>query len=396
MRRIHLPVLLSNVESAQSRGFVILFTLESTCRALLMTVVPLQAYRLFGDAQLVSVVYLSVSFAGLAASLAVPMLMHVIKRRFMMTIGASLYVLSALLLSFGEIWAMVGALALQITATAVLEVTINLYLMDNVRRRHLNTFEPRRLLYSGMAFTVGPWLGVTLNENLAANTTYLLVALTALCLLAAFWRLRLSDNSAISAATKPPPRPLQYIPRFLAQKRLMLAWALSVGRNGWWLMFFVYTPIYATQAGYSAEIGGALVSLGVLPMILVRTWGRLGTRYGIRRLLVVSYALTGTVTLGAGLAGGWPALCLALLVLAAFTATIIDGAGNVPFLRAVRPREREEMTSVYTTYRHGTSLITPAVYAMVLSVLPLSFVFVVSGCAYWGMSMLARFLPKRL
>ena len=44
MRRIHLPVLLNNVPRSDAGGFVVLFTLESACRALLMTIVPLSLY----------------------------------------------------------------------------------------------------------------------------------------------------------------------------------------------------------------------------------------------------------------------------------------------------------------------------------------------------------------
>ena len=396
MRRIYLPVLLGNVEESRAGAFVALFTLESACRALLMTIVPLQAYALLRDAQQLSFLYLTVSSAGLAASLGVPVLMHAVRRRWMITIGALTYVLAAYLFSTSEFWPLVAALTIQIVATAMLEVTINLYMLDHVARRELNTFEPRRLLFSGTAFIIGPWAGVYLNQNVLDNLTFMIVAATALTLLGLFWQLRLGDSPAIQPAKTPPPNPLRYIPKFARQPRLLLAWALAVGRNGWWLMFFVYTPIFVTEAGYGPALGGALVSLGVGPVIFVRIWGRIGERIGIRRLLITGYALTGALTIAAGLTTEWAPAAMVLLVLAACGATIIDGGGNVPFLRAVHPLERGEMTSVYTTYRHATSLLTPALFALVLAFLPLPFVFVAGGIAMIGMAWLSGFLPKRL
>ena len=115
-------------------------------------------------------------------------------------------------------------------------------------------------------------------------------------MLIAFWKLRLSDNVSIQPAKGPPPNPIKYIPRFISQKRLVLAWTLAVGRNGWWLMFFVYTPIFVTQSGYSPELGGALVSLGVVPMIFVRQWGKIGQKIGLRKLLMGAYAATGVIS----------------------------------------------------------------------------------------------------
>ena len=85
-----------------------------------------------------------------------------------------------------------------------------------------------------------------------------------------------------------------------------------------------------------------------------------------------------------------------LLFFAAFSATLIDGAGNVPFLRAVHPYERAAMTSVFMTFRHVGSLVVPGVLAVVLWLLPLPFVFVAGGLMTLVMAALSRYLPRRL
>ena len=396
MRRIHYPVLLGNVDKARGSTFVRLFATESICRALLATIVPIKAYEMLGDAQLVSLLYFSVSLVGLTVSLVVPLALHIARRRWVLTAGAISYVICGILYSAGSLHWLIAGLAAQIFGTAILEVVINLYLLDHVPRRELNHFEPRRLLFSGMAFFAGPWLGVYLDRNVLENSTFLVVACSALVLLAYFWALRLTDGSSIQPAKTTPPNPLKYIPRFVSQKRLVLAWALAVGRNGWWLMYFIYTPIYVAEAGYSAETGGALVSLGVLPMILVRYWGVLGKRYGLRKLLICSYFATGTATIAAGIFASVPLAGMALLWSSAFLATLIDAAGNVPFLRAVHPFERVEMTSVFMTFRQVTSFLTPGLFAVVLVFLPLPFVFVTGGLAFWLMAWISRYLPRGL
>ena len=87
---------------------------------------------------------------------------------------------------------------------------------------------------------------------------------------------------------------------------------------------------------------------------------------------------------------------MALLCLAAFSATVIDGAGNVPFLRAVHHYERAAMTSVFMTFRHVGALVMPGVLAVVLWVLPLPYVFVVGGLMTLAMAGLSRYIPRRL
>jgi MFS family permease len=398
MRRIHSPVLLANIEDARARAFVVLFTCDAFARAVLISLVPLQAYDLLGAARLVSVVYFLIGVLGLAANLTVPLVLDRLKRRWVLTLGAGAQMASAVLFALGTTVSLVAGLALQVFAMAVLDVVINLYLLDHIPRRGLNHFEPRRLLSAGTAFALGPWIGVYLNRNVAGSLPYILAMLSTLTLLTYFWTLRLADNPSLQAAVASPPSPLRFLSRFIAQPRLVLSWLLALGRNGWWVMNFIYTPIFVTNAGYRPETGGALVSLGLAPMLLVRVWGRLGQAIGIRNLLCLGYALTGTLSLAAAAAAALdaPLACMALMCLAAFSATVIDGAGNVPFLRAVHHYERAAMTSVFMTFRHVGSLVVPGALAIVLWVLPLWGVFAVAGLMTLAMAGLSRYLPQRL
>ena len=152
------------------------------------------------------------------------------------------------------------------------------------------------------------------------------------------------------------------------------------------------------NAGYSAEAGGALVSAGLAAMLLVRVWGWVGQTIGMRNLLTIACGLTGTLSIGGAAAAflQHPRTCMALLCFAAWAATAIDGAGNVPFLRAVRHFERVHMTSVFMTFRHVGALAIPGVLALVLWVLPLPAVFATGGMMAIFMAGLSRFLPRGL
>jgi MFS family permease len=398
MRRIHSPILLANVEDAKARAFVVLFTCDAFARAILISLVPLEAYDLLGAAQLVSVVYFLVGVLGLGVNLTVPLILHRLRRRWVLTIGAVAQIASALLFALATKASLIAGLALQVLAMAMLDVVINLYMLDHIPRRGLNHFEPRRLLFAGSAFALGPWVGVYLHRHAAPSLPYVVAALSTLTLLTYFWTLRLADNPSLQAAVAPPPSPLRFVSRFISQPRLVLSWVLALGRNGWWVVNFIYTPIYVANAGYAPEIGGALVSLGLAPMLLVRVWGRVGHVIGIRNLLSLGYGLTGLCSLAAACAAalGAPLLCMTLMCMAAFSATVIDGAGNVPFLRAVHHYERAAMTSVFMTFRQVGSLVIPGVLAVVLWVLPLWCVFAVGGLLTLGMAGLSRYLPQRL
>jgi hypothetical protein len=131
-------------------------------------------------------------------------------------------------------------------------------------------------------------------------------------------------------------------------------------------------------------------------MLLVRVWGRIGKRIGARTLLTFAHSMTGAFSFlaAAAAAAGATLVGMALLCMAAFSATIIDGAGNVPFLRAVHHYERSEMTSVFMTFRHVGALCVPGVLMLVLMVMPLPSVFAVGGAISLTAAALSRFLPR--
>jgi hypothetical protein len=85
-----------------------------------------------------------------------------------------------------------------------------------------------------------------------------------------------------------------------------------------------------------------------------------------------------------------------MLVMAGFGAEMIDGAGNLLFLRAVNPYERSEMTTVFVSYHDVAQLGAPAASAALLSLFKLPSVCVVAGIMMIGSARLTRHIPRRL
>ncbi|MFV0295788.1 MAG: MFS transporter, partial [Hyphomicrobiaceae bacterium] len=139
MRRTYSPVLLANVPEARARAFVVLFTFDAIARSILISVVPLKAYDVLGAAQLVSLVYFGAAIVGLSSNLTVPLLLRRLPRRAVLTAGALAQIASVVLLTMPSAPAIVAGLALQSMAMAMLDVAINLYMLDHIPRRELNT-----------------------------------------------------------------------------------------------------------------------------------------------------------------------------------------------------------------------------------------------------------------
>ena len=377
----------------KTTNFAILFFLAAFAQTILLTVLPVEAFRLLGNARGLSLVYLMVGICGFTGRLAIPPLARRFGRPRLLVVGTVVLALSCVLLAAHSIPALVTGFALNTFAFACFEIVFNLYVLDHVARNELGRFEAKRIFFAAAPWTLGPWLGIYLQDHVAPWVPVLISASTGLLLLAYFRLQRFAPPAQLRGSR--PLNPLHSVARFTAQPRLRLAWVLAVGRNAWWSMFQIYAPVYAINTGLGAEAGGLIVSIGVGWMWTVLLWGWLGRRFGLRRLLLLGYAGTGCITLATVPAMATPILGATMLVLSALVAETIDGAGNSLFLRAVHVHERSEMTAVFVTYRDFGNLAPPAVFAALLAVFELPAVFVAGGLTMLGMAGLTRYIPRR-
>lgn len=376
-------------------AFLLMFTLDTMARAILVTVIPLQAYALLADVQKVSVLYFAASATGLCGTLTVPWLVQKLHRRGTLALGTGCLALSVLLFSLERFWALAPGLVLQMFGGAAITICLNLFVLDNVSKFALTRFEPTRMLLAGIGWIAGPVLGIFLATRVAPWLPFLLSGGISFLLLTYLQLIGVPRALANGNAARAGANPTSFVRRFFAQPRLALAWLLSVGRAAWWNMFYIYTPIFAVTTGLGEEAGGVISSIGSAGLFTVTFWGWVGRRNGIRWLLILGYVATAVATALVGITMAWPILSAALLVVAAFAASITDGAGNVPFLRAVHVYERTEMTSVYSTYRETARLAMPATNSVLLLVFPLSAVFIASAAMMFALTQFARYIPHR-
>lgn len=390
------PIWLRTVSTPGAVVFAIMFALESLARASLATVIPLQAYGLLQEARDVSVLYFGVGATGLIGSFTIPLLIRRFRRRWVYSMGVGFFILAAALLATGTLAGQVSGMLVRAFATASTNIALSLYVMDYIRKRDLVRSEPLKLMFSAFAWTGGPFLGVFLYREVAPWAPEAVSAGSAALLLAYFWYLRLQENPAVAAATRPPPNPIKSIARFLAQPRLRLAWLIPFGRSSWWAMFFVYPPLYMVQSGVGELAGALLVSVGNALLIFTPLVGRAAERYGLRRLIIGALAAAGICSLLAVVFFAVPAAVAASLLGAAIAAAVLDAVGNIPFLRSVHPYERPQMTTVFRTYIDFSELLPAALFALMLTFFDMRAVFATSGIVMLGIALIARHLPRRM
>ena len=376
--------------------FGLMFALESLSRAVLAALIPLQAYAILKEARDVSLTYFAVSIFGFSVSFAIPFCIRRFRRRWVYSGGVVMLIFSAAALTTFTLTGQIAAMLLRSLAAASLNITLSLYVLDYIRRRDLVRSEPLKLFMSAFSWTLGPSLGVYLYKEVGHGSAELLSGCASILLLIYFWYLRIKDNPAVAAATKRAPNPFKSIRRFLQQPRLRLGWFIPFSRSCWWSMFFVYPQIYMVQSGKGELAAAVLLSAGNAVLFGVAFIGKLAQRQGIRPLIVGAFASAGSLTVGAGFAYSWPWVVAALLLAGALCCMVLDGLGNIPFLRAVRSLERPQMTTVFRTYIDLSDLLPAALYSVLLSFFDIRAVFFACGSWMLVAALVSRYLPRRM
>ena len=389
-----IPEWLRHAPAPGMHGFAALAACEAFARGMLISVFPLATLRALGDAQSVSAVYFGVGLLSMLVGLMVPWLNRYVPRRFLFAGSNLLYVAGCLLGATGGM-AVLPALLACTAATAGTFVCFNAYVLDYIARSDLGRSESLRIFYAALGWTVGPGLGVALL-GWWWPAPFLLAALAAATMLAIFLFLRLGNGKLITRARGPAANPVAYLRRFFAQPRLVAGWLFAVIRScGWWV-YIVYLPIFAIGAGLSEALGGLILSASNALLFLSPLILKAIQRTSVRGSVRVGFIGAALGFLAALVLAGAPPVAVASLAVASFFLVVLDVCGGLPFLMAVKPSERTEMSAVYASFRDVSGILTPGAAWLVLLVAPLPGVFGLTGIALGAMALLAGRLHPRL
>jgi MFS family permease len=371
--------------------------LESLARAVITAALPIQTQALFGNDESVSALFLVGSVAALSIALLIPRLSLLLGRIRLGIAGIALLGASVLLFMLQMIPAQVLGFALRAIGSALFIAVMSMFIMDHVRRHLLGRSEPLRLLYIGVAWSLGPLAGVVLEETWGHWAPFAASSAAVFALLCYFAALRLSNAPAIGTETQAATvTSLAHLRRFFRQPRLVLAWLHAIGRGFFWGTFTIYTPLYAVETGLGARVGGALVGIGSAFLLAMPLWGWCARRFGIRRVSLVSFPIACASTLMVAVLTPWPWVATVFLMLATLAMSAIDGYGNALFLRACKPSERTTMTPIFSAQRDIGDIGHAAVYAVLLSFFSLQIVFITAALVLAGLTWLAMSINRRL
>jgi MFS family permease len=388
------PVWIRSLGKPGAATFALMFAIDSLARASLTTVIPLVALRTLGNARDVSLLYTATGWAAVAVSFVIPWFVRRYRPRRLYTMGAAILVIVPLLLATHTLWGLALGMGLRAFAAACLLNGLNLYYMAYIRKQDFVRSEPLRAFFAAACWTLGPGIGILLYDHIGPWATYLLSSGSAVLLLIYFWRMRAEYGPALPLNAKLSTNPIANIRRYVSQPRLALAWILSFGREVWWSTFYIYAPVYLVAVGRSDTAVALIMSGCTAALFTSPVMGWIGRQLGARRHLISAFLAGAVTTMGVAVffhMPWWSTLCLGLSALAAVA---LDSVVSIPFLRAVKARERPEMTMVFGMYRDLAALLPPMLFSLLLTFFDLPSIFISVSLFMIYCAWLARWVPR--
>lgn len=118
--------------------------------------------------------------------------------------------------------------------------------------------------------------------------------------------------------------------------------------------------------------------------------------HSVRQAVRTGFLTTALLFGAAGFMGNIPWLTVVCLFAGSFFLILLDICAGLPFLMAVKPSERTEMSAIYSSFRDVSGVLTPGAAWLVLLAFPINGVFTAAGGACLLAWYIARHLHPRL
>jgi hypothetical protein len=281
---------------------------------------------------------------------------------------------------------------------SILNITLALYIMDNIAKSQLVRVEPLRMTIATASWVAGPAIGTWLYAHYGSVVPQVAVLLAGLAHLAGFWVFRLREPQMLPTGTLAGFNPLANAMDFIRQPRLRLAWSIAFARSSFWSALFIYGPLLIIEGGLPKATAGLIISASQLSLPLSFFFGQLARRRGVRLTITLCFALMAVFAALAGALGIQHVnLAIACLLLTAVCASGLDGVGAVVFYRSVKARDRQRMTSVYRTFFECSELLPGFLFMGLLLFFNVGIVFIVIAVLGVFLALISwKHLPKSM
>jgi MFS family permease len=164
---------------------------------------------------------------------------------------------------------------------------------------------------------------------------------------------------------------------FFKSKNRTIAFIIGGGVNFWFILLYLYMPLYILQKGLNeAWIGYFLFAIAIPTVLLEFYFGKVAGRIGFKKIFIIGYLILAIISFTCFFMNSIYVV-MGLLVLASVGISMIEPTTEAYFFDTLRKKEDESrFYSFYNTTIDMNHFIGKTLAGIFLIFLPLRFIFI--------------------
>ncbi len=197
---------------------------------------------------------------------------------------------------------------------------------------------------------------------------------------------RIQDNRKTKKIDRNPLKPLL---NFFKKKERIYTYFLGGGVNFWWVLIYLYIPLYIFESGFNEKLIGYFLGAVIIPLIFTEYYfAKLAGKEGFRKIFVIGYFILGISALSIFFIPNMY-LILLVLVLASFGAGMLEPTTEAYFFDVINKNQRDKFYGPYNTTIDLNAFLGTLLSATILLLLPFKFIFILFSIAMFTFALMS-------
>jgi len=270
-------------------------------------------------------------------------------------------------------------LALALIATSVLTLRVTSFgilVKDASRKRDLSKNEGLKYTFTNIAFVLAPLIAAyALGRGNVSLVFYLASAFSFVGLLV-FWQSKIKEAGVKKNVDKSVVK--NFFSFFKSRDRL-IAYVLGGGVNLWWVLIYLFMPLYIIRNGLSAVWVGYFLFAVAVPLILLEYgFSKMAGKKGFRKMFIIGFLTVAILAVSSFFVSNIFVI-FGLLIGASFGMAMLEPTTEAYFFDILKGKEEYRYYGPYNTTATLNDFIGKILGALLLIFLPFKFVFLLFG-----------------
>jgi len=263
-----------------------------------------------------------------------------------------------------------------IVVMALRAMSFGLIVKDNSCKRKLSRNEGLIYTLANVAYVVGPLLAAFVADRFGMNSVFALGAVFLFISLLLFKASGLHDGNVKKKVDDGIVR--NFLSYFKSKER-RLAYYIRGGVSFWWVLIYLFVPIYIMRHGLGIKWVGYFLFAVAIPLVLCEYYfSKVAERNGFRKIFYQGYLLVTVLVFTCFFVSNiyW---VLSLLVLASFGMAMLEPTTEAYFFDILKKKESLRYYGPYKTVQDVGNLLGKLLSVLLLVFLPFEYLFLLFG-----------------